>query len=166
MYARNISNMDTLFVTFDQPLKAIVYNFPEVFKKSLIKLGEFHLIMSYLSCIGYIMSGSGLKDLWATVYAEHSTVHMLSRHAYSRSVSAHLSTIVALFHCIRTKFSYVTDNDDLVSMRSLLQQTGKQDLDCSKEIASNQCVLDISKTIDSTKELLKTQSLTSLDYIL
>ena len=67
MYARNISNMDTLFVTFDQPLylKAIkiVYNFPELFKKSLIKLGEFHLLMSYLGCIGYIMSGSGLKDL-------------------------------------------------------------------------------------------------------
>ena len=86
---------------------------------------------------------------------------MLSGHAYSRSVSAHLSTMVALFHCIRTKFSYVTDNDDLVSMRSLLQQTGKQDLDCSKEIAGNQCVQDISKTIDYTKELLKTQSLTS-----
>ena len=101
--------MDTLFVTFDQPLylKAIktVYNFSELFKKSLIKLGEFHLKMSYLGCIGYIMSGSGLKDLWATVYAEHSTVHMSSGHAYSRSVSAHLSTMVALFHCIQTKFN-------------------------------------------------------------
>ena len=107
------------------------------------------------------MSGSGLKDLWATVYEEHSTVHMLSGHPYSRSVSAHLSTMVALFHCIQTKFSYVTDNDDLVSMHSLLQQTGKQDLDCSKEIAGNQCVQNISKTIDCTKELLKTLSLTS-----
>ena len=82
MYARNISNMDTLFVTFEQPLylKAIkiVYSFPELFQKSMIKLGEFHLMMSYLGRIGYIMAGSGLKDLWATVYAEHSTVHMLS----------------------------------------------------------------------------------------
>ena len=60
-----------------------------------------------------------------------------------------------------TKFSYVADNDDLVAMHSLLQQTGKQDLYCSKEIAGNQCVQDISKTIYYTKQLLKTQSLTS-----
>ena len=167
MYARNISNKDTS-VTFDQPLylKAIkiVYNFPELFKKSLIKLGKFHL-MFYLGCIVYIMSGSGLKDLWATVYAEHSTLHMLSGHAYSRSASTQLSTMVALFHCIQTKFSYVTDNDELVSMRSLLQLTGKQDLHCSKEIAGNQCVQDINKTIDYTKELLKTRSLTSHHWI-
>ena len=115
LYAGKVNNMKTLFVTFDQPLyikaRKIVHYFPDLFKDCLMKLGEFHLIMSYLGCIGYIMSGSGLNDLWSTVYAECSIVHMLSGHAYSTSLSAHLSTMVALFHCLQKKCSHLQGID-------------------------------------------------------
>ena len=81
LYVRKVNSMKTLFVTFDQPLyikaRKIVRYFPDLFKDCLMKLGEFHLIMSYLRCIGYIMSGSGLNDLWSTVYAECSTLDLL-----------------------------------------------------------------------------------------
>lgn len=61
-------------VTFDQPLfmKSI-----EMVKSAeqnsdisgiIVRLGGFHLLMSYLGTIGYIMKGSGLEELWETVY--------------------------------------------------------------------------------------------------
>ena len=66
-YARKQCSMESFFVTFDQPLyiKAIriLDTFPDVFPNGLIKIGEFHMITSYLGCIGYMMSGSGLDVL-------------------------------------------------------------------------------------------------------
>ena len=60
-------------VTFDQPLyiKAteIVQSAPDL-KSLFVRLGGFHLIMLYFGAIGNIMSGSGLQELWETVYAQ------------------------------------------------------------------------------------------------
>ena len=54
-------------VTFDQPLyiKAvdIVQSSPDL-DKVVVRLGGFHLIMSYMGAIGAIMGGSGLAELW------------------------------------------------------------------------------------------------------
>ena len=165
MYARNASNMKTLFVTFDQPLylKAmkIVSNFPELFKCSLIKLGEFHLIMSYPGSIGFVMSGSGLKDLWSTVYAECSVVHMLSGHAYSRSVAAHLSTMVALFHNIRKKSKTNIQDPDLSFLNTTFKNIETDGTDHSQEIVDICSTISLSKSIDQTKDALKSESLTS-----
>ena len=49
-------------VTFDQPLYWKAVNIVE--RSSLIiRLGGFHLLMSYLGSVGYIMVGSGLAEL-------------------------------------------------------------------------------------------------------
>lgn len=48
-----------------------------------IRLGGFHLLMSFLGAIGSIMAGSGLEELWQTVYAKNSVPHMMNGHAYS-----------------------------------------------------------------------------------
>ncbi|KAE8739268.1 hypothetical protein FOCC_FOCC015228 [Frankliniella occidentalis] len=45
--------------------------------------------MSYLGSIAHIMSGSGLKEVWAQVYAFNSLTHMEAGKAYSRAVRAH-----------------------------------------------------------------------------
>lgn len=55
----------------------------------MVRLGGFHLLMSFLGCIGYLMDGSGLKELMSTVYAVVSVEKMLQGHAFSRAVRAH-----------------------------------------------------------------------------
>lgn len=106
-------NQGTCFVTFDQPLyikaRSIVGNASIKFKNTMrkldhgetqgttvnplgtviVRLGGFHLLMSYLGSIGNIMLGSGIEDLWALIYAPGSVGKMLSGHAYARSVRFH-----------------------------------------------------------------------------
>jgi hypothetical protein len=86
-------------VTFDQPLYAkaddIVEASPEL-DRIIVRLGGFHLAMSYMGSIGYIMRGSGIEDLWETVYASKSIEHMLTGHAYARALRSHFLTAAAL----------------------------------------------------------------------
>lgn len=76
-----MSNYKTCFVTFDQPLYAkaeeIVANNPK-FANFIVRLGGFHLLMG---SIGYIMAGSGLKEIFSAIYAENSVEKMLAGHA-------------------------------------------------------------------------------------
>ena len=59
----------TQVVTFDQPLywkaQQIVASEPpsSTVKKTVVCLGTFHMIMSYLGSIGYLMDGSGLQQV-------------------------------------------------------------------------------------------------------
>jgi len=86
-------------VTFDQPLYAkaddIVEASPEL-HRMIVRLGGFHLAMSYMGSIGFIMRGSGIVDLWETVYAPNSIEHMLTGHAYARALRSHFLTSAAL----------------------------------------------------------------------
>ena len=43
-----------------------------------------------MGAIGTIMNGSGLKQLFGTIYAENTVETIMSGHAYSRAVRAHL----------------------------------------------------------------------------
>lgn len=88
------SDQKTCFVTFDQPLyikaQDIVRNCNDpALKNVVLRLGGFHLLMSYMGTLGTIMAGSGLKELLSTVYAENSIEKMMNGHAYSRAVRAH-----------------------------------------------------------------------------
>jgi len=78
-YAHKLSEKQSLGicpVTFDQPfyIKAteIVQATKPELKNIVVRLGGFHLLMSYMGTIGYVMGGSGLEDLWETVYAPNS----------------------------------------------------------------------------------------------
>ena len=67
-------------VTFDQPLyikAAEIVAAAQDLEKIIVRLGGFHLLMSYLGSIGQIMTGSGLSDLWEMVYAKGSVVHIV-----------------------------------------------------------------------------------------
>ena len=86
----------TPIVTFDQPLwwKAmiIVTNEPETsdLKSVVLRLGGLHIEMSFLGCIGHVMSGSGLKEVLELVYATNAVGHMLSGKALARAVRGHI----------------------------------------------------------------------------
>jgi len=82
-------------VTFDQPLyikaREIVAASPNTseLSKIVVRLGGFHLLMSFLGSIGYIMDGSDLKEVLSVIYARHSTEKILNGHAYARAIRAH-----------------------------------------------------------------------------
>ncbi|KAL7286444.1 hypothetical protein TKK_0019392 [Trichogramma kaykai] len=102
-------NQKLCFITFDQPLyykaRGIVFQNPN-FKNVKIRLRGFHLLMSYMGSIGHIMSGSGLQDLWCTIYAAESTKKMLTGHAYARALRAHILTFTAIGEIICGDFTY------------------------------------------------------------
>ena len=62
-------------VTFDQPLymkaAAIVAASPDL-TRVFVRLGGFHMLMSYMGSIGNIRTGIGLEELWDNVHAKSS----------------------------------------------------------------------------------------------
>lgn len=94
-------NRQTCFVTYDQPLYAKALSIveesnSEELKNVVVRLGGFHLLMSFTGAIGYILSESGIEDLWSTVYAADSVKKMLTGHAYARALRAHIMSFTAL----------------------------------------------------------------------
>ena len=86
--------------------------------KVVVRLGVFHLLMSYVGSIGHIMTGSGIAELWERVYAKGTVAHMLTGHAFSRSVHAHILTLLALICVLLEKSNWEsqTNKDHLVNL--------------------------------------------------
>ena len=84
-------NMPSVCITLDQPLwlKAV-----EISRTSglnvVVRLGSFHLLMSFLGSIGKVMLGSGFHELMELVYGADTVQHMLSGKAVARALRAHL----------------------------------------------------------------------------
>lgn len=96
-------------ITFDQPL---YYKAREIVAAAdiqsdianvVVRLGGFHMLMSFLGAIGYIMEGSGLKEALSVIYAPNSVDKMLDGHAFARSVRGHGLVRVALMKLIYDK---------------------------------------------------------------
>ena len=88
--------------TLDQPLhwkaRCILMSEEGVgLKSTILRLGGFHVMMSFLGSIGHLMAGSGLQETMETIYAPNSVLHILSGKAFSRAIRAHSLVQVALF---------------------------------------------------------------------
>ncbi|GBN36811.1 hypothetical protein AVEN_37217-1 [Araneus ventricosus] len=98
---------DVCIVTFDQPLytkaRDIVAAAPEGsdLSKIVIRLGGSHLLSLFFGAIGYVIQGSGIKEVLSLIYAPNSLYKMVTGHAYARAVIAHtllhltLATIIS-----------------------------------------------------------------------
>jgi len=109
----NESNQKTTFVTFDLPLymkaKDIVHTHGKELSNVIVRLGGFHLLMSFLGCIGYLMTNSGLQEILDTICAPNSVEKLLTGHAYSRAVRAHSLTHLALSKLIFERIKLTED---------------------------------------------------------
>ena len=118
-HAKNLGFKFT-FVTFDLPLymKAlqILLSVPPESELScvVLRLGGFHLLMSFLGCIGHIMADSGLKELLCTIYAENSVDHILTGHAYARAVRAHILTQLALVKILFKNINLTNEEEAVI----------------------------------------------------
>lgn len=121
----------TCFVTFDQPLyikaREILANCGDTdLNNVFVRLGGFHLLMSFMGTIGNIMAGSGLKELCATIYAENSVEKMMTGHSYARAVRAHTLAHLALAGEV-VKTLNLTEREKLV-VRDVLSDSNKSNI--------------------------------------
>ena len=92
----------TPILTFDQPLywKAltIIQSQPDGsdLKGMVLRLGGFHMQMSFLGSVGHLMAGSGLQELLEVVFAGNAVRHMVTGKAISRAVRGHMLVDAAL----------------------------------------------------------------------
>ena len=59
-------------------------------RRLILRLGAFHMEMSFLGSIGHLMAGSGIKELFEMIYALKAVEQIKSGKAISRAVRAHL----------------------------------------------------------------------------
>ena len=89
-------------ITFDQPLylkaQSIICSerAGRELKEIVLRLGCFHMQMSFLGSIGNLMAGSGLQEALELVFAPNAVIHMLNGKAYDRAVRGHLLVDAAL----------------------------------------------------------------------
>ena len=92
----------TPVLSFDQPMyiKAMSITHSESageeLKSIVLRLGCFHLQMSFLGTICNIITDSGLKEALQLVFTPNAVIHMLSGKAYDRAVRGHLLVDAAL----------------------------------------------------------------------
>ena len=163
-YAQNLCDKHKLGicpVTFDQPLfikSCDVILSSDDLSSLMARLGGFHTIMLYMGSIGYIMGGSGIEELWKSVYAPKSVVHMLTGHAYARALRAHLFTCAAFVSLVLETPGCLTgiNIDRLTTLHQLLLQ-GEMDANIAlNEVACTQ----ITHVLDDLLNDLSSQSRT------
>ena len=107
----------TPVLTFDQPLwwksvKILKSDTTNELSSIVLKLGGFHLMMSFVGCIGHLMEGSGLKEVLELVYATGAVPHILSGKAISRAVRAHILVSSAIYaHLLEEEQATLTSLD-------------------------------------------------------
>lgn len=141
--------MKTCIITFDQPLYIKARDIVEIkiFDQILIivRLGGFHLLMSFLGCIGEIMGGSGLKDVLCLIYAEGSVDKILNGHAYARAVRAHIILQQALSLLIFEELK-----NDSVEFKKLIENEDNFTCDMNiDEIQSNEAFKRLNELFEN-----------------
>ena len=75
--------VETLAIQLSQPEGSPI-------RRLILRLGAFHMEMSFLGSIGHLMAGSGIKELFEMIYAPNAVEQIMSGKAFSRAVRAHL----------------------------------------------------------------------------
>ena len=167
MFAANQSKKQnqTCIVTFDQPLflkasEIVASSDPNNdIAKIVLRLGGFHLLMSFMGSIGKIMEGSGLENLWGTVYGQSTVHHMMNGHAYERCVRAFTLTVPAIITILKEQFpEIVAVISSIKAVYDELITQKKQPEEISSDLIVEQalCTLkSILRTIESKSRTSK-----------
>lgn len=115
--------MKTCIITFDQPLyiKARDIVEAQIFDEihMVVRFGGFHLLGSYMFCIGQIMAESGIKEIFCIIYAKGSVEKVISGHSYGLwllMVRAHIILQLAL-----SQLLFAEIKKDNVELQELLE---------------------------------------------
>lgn len=152
-------------VTFDQPLfiKAvdIVHASSELCDAVIVRLGGLHMTFSFMGADGYIMSGSGIEQLWSTVYAEGSIQQILNGHSYYRALRARVLDAQAIASIILSS-SNIVEKIDTVGVQRLWDDLMHENLSLSEALASNEVekvMLILEREIEKARMISRTSKL-------
>ena len=83
-------HLKTHVITLDQPLSLKASKIVNAKCVSIVLiLGDFHLMMSYWGCLGGLMKGAGLKEVFHFIYGVNAVEHVLFGKAVSRVLRDH-----------------------------------------------------------------------------
>ena len=84
-------------LTFHQPLRHKATEIANAMSLSIVLiLGGFHLMMTYVGGLGFVMKGSGLQEALETIYGSNTVKHMFTAKAIARPLLRHFLTESAL----------------------------------------------------------------------
>ena len=132
-------------ITFDQPLwwkvKMIITSEPpdSDIHTVILYLGGLHTEMSFLGCMGHIMSRSDLRELLEIVYALNSVNHMLSGKAIYRAFRGHMLVDSALNAMLVAKVFNISLPGD--SDARNLEQTTEESSDSGQDAQASESSL-------------------------
>jgi hypothetical protein len=106
--------------------------------------------------IGSIMAGSGIEELWSTVYASNSVIQMMTGHAYARALRAHSLTQLALAVIIVRQWP---DLDPIITDDIMVAYTELLENRASPEASANLSALSI--IIEKLETVMSTAACTS-----
>ena len=135
----------TCFVTFGQPLynkaREIVCSLSDdpLFETIVVRLGGFHMLMSYMGSVCHTMAGSGLKDVLSPMFAPNSVDKMLTGHAYSRAVGGHFLVQAGLVRIILDDAGVSSQEQEvIISILCDTEELTQQKSECSPDFTSKQ----------------------------
>ena len=106
-------------ITFDEAIyckaKEIQWRFSDEFADTVIRMGGFHIAMTFLAVIGKKYEESGLEDILieSGVYGSNSVVRLLHGKAYNKGVRAHKLLLEALERIQWRSFSSWIENKNI-----------------------------------------------------
>lgn len=130
------------------------------------RLGGFDTMISYLGSLGKMMEGSGIEEVFATIYAEKVVPHCMSGKAVSRAVRGHF-TVDAVLWSLLTSNLFSNDPDSTEKLSAFEKESLElvlkkvHDGTCtSEEIESNEILLRITEEVRNLKMVVCERSRT------
>lgn len=118
-------NLSKIVLVFDQAIYAKIQELrwlhPNYAERTIVRMGEFHTIMSYLSILGKRFEGGGLGDLMieSGIVAAGSLPSVMSGKHYNRAARAHKLVFEALS---RLRIRQFMEELDEVTANSFLKE--------------------------------------------
>ena len=154
-------NIPTACVTFDQPLYIKAFEIAEAKKmKIVLRLGGFHMLMSFLGETGTVMKGSGLQEVMETIYAGNTVNYMMDGKAYAGAVRCHLIIDAVLHEILLKKFIYEEsemEKEDLCQLKDAYNMASENGF----ESLNTDSVNSIDKLFSKVKEYIDKLSKTN-----
>ena len=107
------------------------------------------MALSFLTCIGKLMDGSGLKEALSLVYASNSVETMLHGHAYGRAVRRHFLVHLALMQIIIESVTF--EPDELSEMQKLSHAFNQNSL-TFQDVSENAVLISVRGKINEALE--------------
>ena len=91
--------------------------------------------MSFFGTIGYIMQGSGIKEILSLIYAPKSLQKLLNGYAYAKAVEAHklLQLTFATIICKDLVLYDIRDKNLIITIESVMKHISYNDIESCDE---------------------------------